>query len=272
MQSVGIAAALQSLRFASSHSIAFLRLVLGWAAIYLAVVLLYALLTRPAGVTFAQQLGSAGGGGGGRLLALIPSFLGNLAVSVLWMRYILLDEEPRNPFALRAEMGSYFGRSLQIGILGLLAAVPGLIIAFAASGALGSGGSLGTVIFVVFLVIAFISALVVYARLQVMLAVTAVGDSITVRETFDLTKGRTPGLVGGWLLSYLLPLIVLIVAAVLIRVISTSGFATMATIATEILNGLYSFGAAVLLAGFTAFVLQALDPQHSTDKIARTFT
>jgi hypothetical protein len=268
---VGIAAALQSLRFVFNHPGAFARLVLTWAGIYVAVIIAYALLVKPAGLTLAQQL-DGGDGSGGRLLALIPSFLGNLAVSVLWVRYILLDEVPRNPVALRAEMGIYFGRSLQVGILGFLAALPGLIVGYAVSSALQSARTASTVIFIVFVVIAFLSALTVYARLQVMLAIAAIGDSTTVRDTFDLTKGRTLGLIGGWLLSYAPPVIVLAVVQILTRVVSTSGFATVGAVAAEVVNALYTFGAATLLAGFTAFVLQALDPQHSTDKIAREFT
>lgn len=270
MQSVGIAAALKSMRFALDHNAAFIRLVMTWTSISFVFVLLFSALAKPANVTLAQQLQGVDQGGE-RLLVLLISMIGNLAVSVAWVRYIILDEEPRNPFAMRAEMGSYFGRSIQIGILAILAALPGVIVGFTANSALGSAQALGTVVFVVSIVLASACALTVYARLQVMLALTALGENTTVGEAIALTAGHTFGLIGGWFLSYLIPFAILVVVEVVAGVSSASGFTTVAAVAEEFLSDVYTFMAAGLAAGFMAYVLLALDPRHGTDKIAREF-
>lgn len=268
----GSRAAIQSTRFAGEHFIAFLKLTATWAAISTAAVFAYCLITQPAGAdaSLGAQLTALDHTGGRikQLVSLLPDIFGNLAVSVMWMQFVLLDREPRNPVKLSSEMGNYFIKALQIGLLSALAALPGVIVAVALGGALGkpvgyiSAGAAG-----LFAVICFF---VIYARLCIALPSIAVGNSMRIGEAFEVTKGYSTTLTVGLLLSFALPFLVIMVAGIFVGVLRIFN-PDASAILLEAVSNLGTFVMAGIAAGYLALVHRALAPGDTGDQIAKQF-
>lgn len=277
VQNVGIGAAVQSFRFIFTHLTLFLRLAVSWAAVIMAIIIAYVLIASPAGPNagFGMQLYSVIGGGmqsGGRLISLLPNVIGNLAIAVAWIRFMLLDEVPSNPFTLRAEMGSYFGRSLQIGLLAVAAALPGVIVGVIAARPLsGASPALGGILMVVGVVAAIACGALVFARLQPVLAAAAIGEDLGAGDAFALTKGHTLSLIGGLFIVYVGPFFLYFVAMFLFGLLIAAGLQTVGALAAEITEDTFTFISAGILAGFAGQVLAMLDPQSRSESISKHF-
>lgn len=153
----------------------------------------------PAGAMVGAQLVQFG-------VQLLVAFAG-VVLAVAWHRRVLLGETT----GLALPTGftwRYIGVALLMGLLVVLPliAVMGIVgVVFAASGTSGAGAvavtaGLGAVLGVI--------AMVVGLRCSLVLPARAIGDSaLRLRDSWALTKGNTWRLIGGTLLSAIIPAI-----------------------------------------------------------------
>ena len=268
----GGSAAVQSIRFAGDHFTAFLKLTATWAAISTAIVLAFCFIAHPAGpdASLGAQLDAldAMKGRVKQAVTLLPDIFGTIAVGVSWIKFVLLDEEPRNPLRLTGEMGTYFVRSIQIGFLSALAALPGIIVAIALGSALGKPwGYVGAAIGGLAAVACF---LVVYARLLIVLPSVAVSEDIKVGDAFGLTKQRYVAVTLGLFLSYLIPFVGLIALIFVLGMLSTLSH-DIGSLLMEAGTNLGTFMMTGIVAGYTALVYRAFAPGDIGNQIAKQF-
>ncbi|WP_370231699.1 hypothetical protein [Cognatishimia sp.] len=157
-------------------------------------------------------------------------------VIVAWHRFILLNEQPNGwvpPFN-RDRMWAYFIQVLKLFGVGILIGIP-LTIVFVVIGAAGGG-------FVAFLVTGIVLGLLVtvlFVRWSLILPAAAIGKPLSLRQSFNATKGAA---------------FALIVAVVLVAILQFC-LQFVAGILTE---SLYLVGVAVnLLIGFAIGMLNA---------------
>lgn len=268
----GTAAVVQAVTFISVHFAAFLKLVLTWAAISIALQIGYCLLAQPAGpdASLGAQMAATEDGRQTRLLDLLPSLLGSLVIGVGWIRLVLLGEEPRNPVRLSGEMGQYFVESIKIGFLAIIAALPGGLIGLVVAAALRTpaGGAvaigLGGIVAVIGLVFA-------YSRLSPLLPAAAVDRTMVAGDAFSLTKGHTIGLMWGLFLSYVLLIVIVMIFTLAGQLFVSAGFVDTGRIATAVSLNVTSYGVIALISGFLANAYRAIVPGDPGDQIAKQF-
>jgi len=142
------------------------------------------------GVSFDSLTSGAAGGGlvGGLLLVLIILVVIATAlwIAVAWHRYILLEESPSGllPPIHQDRMLAYLGRGF---VLFLLFMVTGAIL-------LGLVASMAAVIPAVALIIGFavgLAMVVIFYRLSVILPAAALGQSMSLTQALEHTRGAT---------------------------------------------------------------------------------
>ena len=142
------------------------------------------------GVSFDSLTSGAAGGGlvGGLLLVLIILVVIATAlwIAVAWHRYILLGESPSGllPPIHQDRMLAYLGRGF---VLFLLFMVTGAIL-------LGLVASMAAVIPAVALIIGFavgLAMVVIFYRLSVILPAAALGQSMSLKQALEHTRGAT---------------------------------------------------------------------------------
>ena len=142
------------------------------------------------GVSFDSLTSGAAGGGlvGGLLLVLIilVGIATALWIAVAWHRYILLGESPSGllPPIHQDRMLAYLGRGF---VLFLLFMVTGAIL-------LGLVASMAAVIPAVALIIGFavgLAMVVIFYRLSVILPAAALGQSMSLTQALEHTRGAT---------------------------------------------------------------------------------
>jgi hypothetical protein len=268
----GARAAVQAIQFILDHFAVFLKLTLTWAAISTALTFLFCELTHPAG--FGASLGAnlaALNGEANKGSKLADSFLGllgTMVVSVRWLQFVVLEREPRNPLYLSHEIGSYFARSLQIALLAALPGIPGIIggiILYAI------GGWFGPLIAGVAILASLVVMVVVYSRLCITLVGAAVEDTLPIRRAFEISKGHAVALTTGLFLSYIVPLVVMVLVLAFFGMFEATEFRDAAEIVEEAVTNLCVLFVMGVFAGFTANAYIALVPGVSGDKIAKTF-
>jgi hypothetical protein len=150
------------------------------------------------------------------LIADIASLVGLSAIAVAWHRHVILGEPLVGPMA---PVNGKVGRYLLLGLMvSLMAAVPGVVIVsvVGAAGGLGedrgllSGLAIGA---------AFLAAVIVFARLQLVFPGVAIGDPAGLKGSWALTRGN-----GGRLLAGILLTILPVLCAVLLTQIIGAAF------------------------------------------------
>lgn len=277
MRFFGIQAAVDSLRFLFSHLLAFAKLAVVWAVITTIVTsgLTYVLFNSgwlrlaslpPSLFTIASGLW--------RATDIVIGAVGNLAIAVPWIRYIVLGERPGHPFRFTRESWMYFLRSLQVTILAAVAGAPLGLSAWLLARGLSWNGSADWIWAIAILVLAVgsaVCAIWVYARLQLLYAGAAIGLPMTLAEAAALTRRRAFGLSCGFVLSYLLPTIPYYVIVFVI----TTEFLDLAgrtgAYGEGFVSELFAYTVCAMLAGFHAYALKMLSPRDLSGDIARQF-
>ena len=183
---------------------------LSWLWVILLVVLGAAFLTLFGDVPQIEGQTVPGGGAiAGFAVLMIVYFIAIYSIAVGWHRVLLLGEQPGwiNFNVGRRELG-YFGYTL---LIALLAAFP-MLIGFLIVGALTSFSTdsreavgLGMIAVGAAGVIVM---LLLMGRLQLVLPGTAVGDRrVAIRQSFDLTRGNSWRILGGFLLISLIQIV-----------------------------------------------------------------
>lgn len=269
----GSGAALQSIRFAGGHFIAFLKLTTTWAIIASAVTFAYLLAFHPAGAgsSLGAELNAMDRHRAGpwlALLNLVTFGLGNVLVGTAWVRLALLNEAPRFPLQITREVGSYLWRWLAISVLSVCGGLPiFLFLAFARS-----GDVVPSLVLTALLMLFAIGIMIaINARLCIALAAAAVGRPVSFKQVWSDTVGTTASLSGGLLLSYLICAVGLVVVTIGVKVMAHSGMDDVVHPAKEVLTNFFSFGIAALSAGYSAVAYNYFFPGVAANDIASTF-
>jgi len=253
-------AAIQSIQFVFNHFSAFLKLTATWAVLTLAPIVLYCLIAKPAGpdADFVTQLALAVTTKSTlrTLLQIIPTLLGELALAVVWIQFVLTGKEPVNPLRLPIEMVPYFIRGLGLTIIVIVCALPGTVLSFAIPQLLPAAAYRGVFAAVIVLLVA-VPVLVTFARLCVVLPVAAVDETLTFGDAYERTKGHSVSLSWGLFVAYMMPLAAFSLADVLLSVMGPHG---VKQIGAEIVRILSSFTLTIIPAGYFANVYRAFMP------------
>lgn len=169
------------------------------------------LLTDEAAMRAAIEAGSFPWG---RLSLVVLVAVGvNLWIAVAWHRYVLRVEVPESvipPF--RADrMLAYFGKMIA---LGLLLAIPMMILMGATGPVVAGGGALGSLVAV--LVVA-VPVSVLFFRISAILPAAALGAPLTLAQAWARTAGATGALAALSLLFLAASLVIDLPAAALAR-------------------------------------------------------
>jgi hypothetical protein len=268
----GSSAALQSIRFAGGHFIAFLKLTATWAMIASAVTFAYLLVFHPAGSgsSLGTELGAIAQKPHPMLARanLAVFVLGNVSIGIAWIRFALLDETPRLSFRIAIETWSYLWRWIALFILSIVGGAP--VFAFLV---LARRGDVIPSAFLTFLLIAVAFGIMVAinARLCIALAAAAVGRPVSFRQVWSDTIGTTASLSGGQVLSYLACVIGIAVVWIAALFMARSGMADVAYPAKDVLTNFFGFSAAALSAGYSAVAYNYFFPGIAANDIASTF-
>jgi hypothetical protein len=267
-------AATDALRFAARNFGRFSLLVGAWSLAAFAITVGMALLVQPAGAgaPIGTQVDALDNVPGARLILLIPSLLATVAIGVIWTRFAILEDEPVNPLRVSGEMGLYLVKNLQLGLVAGAAAIPVAILVLVVAGLARMIGPQASVVALIaaIVILGLPALLVVYGRLTLVLPAAALDHQMSLRESFDLTKGHTIGLAGGWLFLYL-PSILGILAIALLIVVVGPVLGTTESLVREVFSNLVTLAATGLIAGFLANAYRALMPGDVGDRIARQF-
>lgn len=153
------------------------------------------------------------------LIADLASLVGLSAIAVAWHRHVILGEPLVGPFA---PVNGRVARYLLLGLLiSLLAAVPGIVIV-SATGAIGLLGEEAGFAQALILGAAFIAAVIVFARLQLVFPGVAIGDPAGLKGSWHMTRGN-----GGRLLAGILLTILPVIGAVILTQIIGAAFNAM---------------------------------------------
>jgi len=137
------------------------------------------------------------------LFASLIQGLAGLWVAVAWHRYVLLEETPSGvlpPFN-GSRMLSYLGHGI---LLGLVLAVPILLVSFLAGMAMGIGSTGLVIAAVIFGVLGVAAVFIISARLYVILPAAAIGRSMKMSAAWEATKGYTGAIIAAYVLFLLL--------------------------------------------------------------------
>lgn len=172
----------------------------------------------------------------------IASLIATLWIPVVWHRYALLEEYPTGwiPNWHGEQVLAYFGRSIMIGVLAGLGVMMALIIPVALlAGSPQLAQSVG-------LALAFFIGGYLLLRMGVMLPATALGERLTLAETWNATKGESETIIS---LTFLLVALMLLTSVpnamnaepnslvALIYNVAVGWFVTMITV--SVLTSLY---------------------------------
>ncbi len=253
----GVAAALESLRFTYSHLGEAIRTATPRAAITTLIVFF----------TYSGQPAGPGAALGDvfqiwplqthQLAGLLSAFVGNLVVSVGWIRYVLLAEKPS--FKKFVRTGSYFVAALLVSVASIVAAIPGALVLY-----------VGMLLLNVYLALLggiamLLGAAIAYLRLCTLLPAAAVGQNSVVGydaailDAFDITSDVAWQLAAGLVLASLfsfLPLFLIKTFIGLASMMTPPGSALM--IGLEFFTQLGGLLVACVLSSFLANTYQAL--------------
>lgn len=157
---------------------------------------------------------------GKSLLSLLLQIIASLWVAVAWHRYILLEETPGGilpPFH-GSRVLAYFGWGLLLALIvgvisGVIGAIGGIM------GAMGGGfmGLLGGIV----ILVAVVTAVVLSARLYVVLPAAAIGEKLSLGQAWEATRGYA----GTIILAYVIFIVLAGIVGGIIGAISVfSGF------------------------------------------------
>jgi hypothetical protein len=150
------------------------------------------------------------------LIAAVASLVGLSAIAVAWHRHVILGEPLTGPFA---PVNGRVGRYLLLGlIVGALSGVPGGLVV-AAAGAMGGLEEGRWLLSGLVMGVAFLVAIVVFARLQLVFPGAAIGDPGGLMSSWALTRGN-----GGRLLAGILLTILPVLAAMILTQIVGAAF------------------------------------------------
>lgn len=256
-------AAIQSIQFVFNHFSAFLKLTATWAVIATAITIFYCVVTQPAGngADLAAHIQALGTGNHPlkKLLDVLPNLIGGLSVAVIWIQYVVLAREPRNPLRLPIEMVPYFIRGLGLTAIAVACAVPGAIASLGVAPLLPTPFNRLLMVLGVIVLIA-LPIIGVYGRLCVVLPAAALDETLTFGNAFERTKGRTVSLTWGLVVAYGIPFLAFMAVAAILALIGESGAKEIDVIGTEIVSNLATFALVIIPAGYLANVYRAFAP------------
>lgn len=244
-----------------------------WAVLTTAVTILFCWIAKPAGASasFADQLLTLSkSGSGGSLIRLVPTIFANLAISVGWIKFVLLGATWQNPLKLTHEMGNYFIKSIVVGLAVMATLVPGFIVAFALKAVAPAPAGV-ILLTLAIVVLAIIPALVVLARLSMVLVAIAMDEDMSFSRAFEMTKGRSASLATGLFLSYAVPNVILFAAAFVCGIIIGTGLRFVGGLSLELITNLGTGVTAAIAAGFIALTYKTLAPGDIGGNIAKQF-
>ena len=196
-------------------------------------------------------LGTAMEGIAVSLIADLVSLLGLSAMAVAWHRHVILGQPLAGPFA---PVTLTVGRYLLFGLLvSVLAAVPGIVIVIiaGATGGIGEGGRglLSTLV----MGAAFLAAVIVFARLQLVFPGIAIGDPAGLRGSWQLTSGNGTRLFGGILLTVLPVILAVVLAQLIAAAFDAVGAAKAGAFLALLASSVGAWLQAPLVAAFLSF-------------------
>ncbi|MGR3634573.1 MAG: hypothetical protein ACU0BK_01440 [Shimia sp.] len=179
-----------------------------------------------AGVVFVVLIGLIAAGdqgdiGAGSILlvviGVIAAFLILFWSVVSWHRFVLLEEYPSGwlpPFHLDRIL-SYLGHGLLLGLVGIALMIP-------VGNLIGLGSSAGGAIVVLAIPIYFFVAVVMY-RLVAILPAAAIGKPLSLRESWDATKGASGSIIVLMIVTFIVNFLVQIVGTLIGSVVPGLG-------------------------------------------------
>ncbi|MEM7318845.1 MAG: hypothetical protein AAF408_07460, partial [Pseudomonadota bacterium] len=132
-------------------------------------------------------------------------------IAVSWHRFILLEEYPRGLFPVFRfdRILAYFGRILLLGILAIVAMIPGFIFM------VGLGQSTSLIAVLIFLIWVF-AVMVCFFRLSIVLPAAAVGERLTLAQAWNSTSGKTGDFVSLLVILFLFQILIQLASSVLV--------------------------------------------------------
>jgi hypothetical protein len=193
--------------------------------------------------------GGTSGGVGTMLLSIGASLVALSAIAVAWHRRVLLAEPVPGPLpTLDARVLRYLLHYLAIGLIGAMAFL--LVI-----GVLGLLPGLAMLA----LPVAVLAALLVTARLQLVLPATAIDErSVTFARSWRLTDGNTVRLLGGLVLAIAPGWLALLIAPLAGAIFTALGAHLFAQFAILVINACGLLVQAPLMAAYLSFVYLVL--------------
>lgn len=135
-------------------------------------------------------------------VTMLPDIFGSLAVPIWWTRFVLSGALPKRWIDLPRGSARYFSREFLIAMVGVVAAIPGLLLAGIASRVLEQ--PLANQVAVAVVVLDAIVLLYGCARFWLIFPAIAIGnDHIRFRQSLRLTKKAGVGLLLGFGVAYL---------------------------------------------------------------------
>jgi len=136
------------------------------------------------------------------LATALFGFLASLWIAVAWHRFILIDEYPKTiPAFHGARIFSYFISGLLIGLMAFLVIIP----LFVATGILQNANFFPWFSFPIWCA-AVVGLTIITMRLMTLLPAAALGKPLTVRDTWQVTKGQNGTFFGLAVLLFLFAL------------------------------------------------------------------
>lgn len=183
---------------------------------------------------------------------LIVGVVGYVLLAILWHRHVLLDG-PARETALSPSPGlvlHYIWRAFVLGLVQMLIAVP-IVLGVTLLGTLSAGLTGGTPSTLVLTLIAILAGIVflwVALRLSVVLPAAAVGERMTISESWRVTAPITRDLMGVAVLIAVINAVLSAIATALAGVLPDAGVALSA--AFYIVEGLVIISVLTTLYGY----------------------
>jgi len=158
----------------------------------------------PEGVSPVSFLGFA-------LCFLIAILATILWIIVSWHRFVLLEEYPTGfvPVFRSDRVLAYFGRLLMLILLGMLAAIPGIVV-------IGMLAQASVAIGIVAWIALIICLTVVFYRVSPILPSAAIGNPLKLSDAWQSTQGASGAIVVVVILSALFQMLLQILSALLL--------------------------------------------------------
>lgn len=198
------------------------------------------------------------------LLTCLPAILGWLAISVGWMRFVLLWEEPRSWLPLPDGSARYFSRSLLLDLMFVVALIPVAVAARYAFTALHEPWGLYAAV-----AVSSAGALIafcVYVRAWLVFPAIAARATMRFSESVRLTRGSTGYMILGALLAFAAT-VLLALSAFLAEAGEALGVpAGISEVAGDLIGSVMTSVGTALIAGFMAVAYRALVQDRTNEK------